>query len=157
MQGSLPGPGCPASVFTIVHLRRGCFRCHGKFLCSLSQRRPDSELSLGWSRSRGPLFHSSSGPILLCSAKIKRLSVYWAVVISALPPPRLLACVSTLFVTCLHVLTYSLSSPEVLILEISIFSWIDFLSFFFTSSNLFCSVSLAKRHYYLANVDAEAW
>ena len=66
----------PGSVFMNVHLRRGCFRCHGKFLCSSHSVSPGSGLSLGWSYSRGPLFHSSSGRPLPCLPKIKSFSVF---------------------------------------------------------------------------------
>lgn len=66
----------PGSVFMNVHLSRGCFRCHGKFLCSSHSVGAGSELSLGWSHSRGPLFHSSSGRPLPCLPKIKSPSVF---------------------------------------------------------------------------------
>lgn len=87
-QGSLPRsrPVCvcvclythmhPGSVFMKVHLRRGCFRCHGKFLYSSHSVSTSNGLSLGWSHSRGPLFHSYSGRPLPCLSKIKSLSVF---------------------------------------------------------------------------------
>lgn len=59
-QGSLPRSKCmcvrlrPFPVFTNVHLRRGCFRCHGKFLRGSHSVSAGSGPSLGWSCSGGP-------------------------------------------------------------------------------------------------------
>lgn len=85
---------CPASVFTNVHLRRGGNHSHGKYLCNFHSVSLTAVCLWGGCAEEAP-FHSSSGPILPCSAKIKRLPVHWAVVISAIPQSQLVFPVSS--------------------------------------------------------------
>lgn len=50
---------CPGAVFMNVHLRRGCFRCHGKFLRSFHSVSPTAGCLWGGRVQEAPCFIAS--------------------------------------------------------------------------------------------------